>query len=267
MIQLEFRVDKHLLAYRCVLKYFGSPDASLEWSALRVSLAEKYEAYPGFLFFAPEHVGQGLLWCDQDLEMRSVIRDKETVGNVFQDIFSSSVFQKVTRETEEYRCRVEREWEENRSHVEVYEALIGIGATTKAEVLVLHPEMETGSYLGGGVIEWGNPDFYPNYQTIGLCHEFLHLLTETQFKETKNENEKWLLHALIYLSADEEVRRRMSGDGEYFRVELVRQYHPRLIETARTHLSEWKSYIEGQNGRDIVELYETLRRRIDAPHQ
>lgn len=262
MIQLKFSIDKHLLAYRCVLKYFGNASVSLEWSALRETLAKKYDAYPGFLFFDPERAGQGLFWRDRDPSMTAVIRDKEIVERVFQDIFYSDVFLDVYRETEEYKIRIEREWDENSTHVEFYESLIGGGVTTNAEVFVLHPQMETGSYMGENVIEWGNPDFYPNYQVIGLCHEFLHAVTEKQFNETRNEDEKWLLHALIYLSADEELRQKMNGGGEYFPEAITVQYHPRLIETAKSYLPEWKSYIEGRNGRTIVNLYEALREQL-----
>ena len=124
---------------------------------------------------------------------------------------------------------------------------------------MLHPEIEMGSYIGDNIIEWGNPDYYDNYQLIGLCHEFLHVLTEKQYKETKTEDEKWLLHSLIYLSVDEELRLHVNGDNGYFMSGVVDTYHSCLIETARKNLSAWKDYVTN-NEKNIIDLYENLRK-------
>ncbi len=262
MLKLEFKVDKYHLAYKYVLKYFGNPDAPSEWAELKRSLAEKYEAYPGFLFFEPADVGHGLLWFNQWSQGSTVIRDKDTVDRVFESIFESEVFKKGYSETDGYKNRLEKLWNENTAYVQKYEDIIRLNTSAEAIVLVLHPEIETGSYIGNNVIEWGNPDLYDNYQLIGLCHEFLHVLTEEQFNESKTEEEKWLLHSLIYLSADEELRLRINGDNGYFMSGAVERYHSRLIETARQNLSAWKEYATNNEKDNIIDLYENLRKSV-----
>ena len=260
MLKLEFKIDKHHLAYKYVLKYFGNPEVSLEWAKLKKALAEKYEAYPGFIFFEPTEIGHGLLWFNQQLQDNAVIRDKDTVNKIFESIFKSEVFKKVYAETEDYKNRIENLWTENTTYVEEYENIIRLNTSAKATILVLHPEIETGSYIGDSIIEWGNPDLYDNYQLVGLCHEFLHVLTEKQFDESKTEEDKWLLHSLIYLSADEELRLRINGDNGYFMSGVVETYHPRLIEMAKKCLPAWKRYIYDKEEGSIIDLYENLRK-------
>jgi hypothetical protein len=260
MLRLKFKVDKYHLAYKYVLKYFGKSDAPSEWTELKRNLAEKYEAYPGFLFFEPTDVGHGLLWFNRDSQDNAVIRDRETVNKIFEDIFESEVFKKIFSETDNYKNRLERLWSENTSYIFEYEKIIGLQSSVEATVLVLHQEIETGSYISDNIIEWGNPDLYDNYQLIGLCHEFLHILTEKQYRETKTEDEKWLLHSLIYLSADEELRLRVNSDSGYFMSGVVDTYHPLLIETAKKSLTPWKQYIVKRKEKNIIELYEKLRK-------
>lgn len=255
MLKLRFKIDKYHLAYKYVLKYFGNPGISLEWAELKRSLVEKYGSYPGFLFFEPTDVGHGLLWFNPG---RAIIRDGETVNKIFESIFESGIFKKVLLETEDYKDRLEKLCD-NVAYLEEYEKIIGPQPSAEATVLVLHPEIEIGSYIGDNIIEWGNPDFYENYQIIGLCHEFLHVLTEKQYKEAKTEDEKWLLHSLIYLSADEELRLRINGNNGYFMSGVVHTYHPRLIETAKKLLTDWKQYIADRKQKNIIELYESLR--------
>lgn len=103
MLKLRFKIDKYHLAYKYVLKYFGNPGISLEWAELKRSLVEKYGSYPGFLFFEPTDVGQGLLWFNPG---RAIIRDGETVNKIFESIFESGIFKKVLE-------NVWKRWQEN----------------------------------------------------------------------------------------------------------------------------------------------------------
>lgn len=260
MLNLKFKIDKHHLAYKYVLRYFGDINAPLGWATLKQDLIQQYGAYPGFSFFEPTEIGHGLSWFNIESSHDTVIRDQETVRAVFEAIFRSKVFQEVYAATEEYADKLTNIWEEGTSHVEEYEQIIRLNISAEATVLVLSPELGIGSYISNSIIEWGNSDLFDNYQLIGLCHEFLHVLTEKQFMGSKTEEEKWLLHALIYLSADEELRLRMNG-GEYFMGGHVTTYHPRLIETARKYLPAWKDYLVNTEF-TIIDLYETLQKDL-----
>lgn len=260
MFKINFQIDKHHLAYKYVLRYFNDPQASPEWAELKRCLAEKYEAYPGFLFFEPENIGQGMLWFNLNSTTNTVIRDKDTVNKIFESIFKSEIFKKVYLETEAYKNKLEEIWRENNSYLKEYKNIIRLKKSIEVTVLVLHPSLGVGSYINDNTIEWGSPDFYKNYQFIGLCHELLHVLTEEQFLETGTEDEKWLLHSLIYLSTDEELRLKLNGGTEYFIPSIVETYHPHLIEIAKKLLPVWKKYINEQE--NIIELYERLKMDI-----
>ncbi len=261
MLKLEFTVDKHHLAYKYVLKYFvGGNDIPEEWQDLKKTLASKYEHYAAFLFFEPADVGHGLSWFNLN-KGSDVIRDKEMVLKIFEEIFESEIFKKVYSETVAYKERLEKIWSDNSEHIKEYENIIKLNVDAQATVLVLHQEIETGSYIGNNIIEWGNPDLYENYQLVGLCHEFLHVLTERQYNETKTEEDKWLLHSLIYLSADEELRQVINGRNGYFMSGVVERYHYLLIETAKTSLPSWKEYAHEHEYSNIVALYESMRKK------
>lgn len=260
MLKLEFVVDKHHLAYKYVLKYFaGGNNVPEEWQELKNILASKYEHYAAFLFFEPADAGHGLSWFNLD-KGGDVIRDKEMVLKIFEEIFESEVFRKAYSETVTYKERLEKIWLDNAGHIKEYENIIKLNVDAQATVLVLHQEIDTGSYIGNSVIEWGNPDLYENYQLVGLCHEFLHVLTEKQYNETKTEEDRWLLHSLIYLSADEELRQVINGRNGYFMSGVVERYHSLLIGAAKESFSAWKKYIDEQSYNNIVDLYESMRK-------
>lgn len=211
-------------------------------------------------------MGQGLLWFNQQKNDGSIIRDKEIVENIFQTIFASDVFNKTLAETEAYRLLLETLWQKNRETIEDFEKIIRLDTSREGVVLVLPPTLETGSYLGEGIIEWGNQDIAPHYQLYALCHEYLHLITEDLFQTSNTEEEKWLLHALIYLSADEELRLSLlddvSDEKQYFVSHLTALYHPRLIKVARSLLDPWKEYML-DTSENFIDLYESLRRKND----
>jgi hypothetical protein len=259
MLKLNFTVDKYHLAYKYVLKYFGdATDVPQDWQDLKYLLVSKYEHYAAFLFFVPVDAGHGLLWFNLN-KGADIIRDREMVMKIFEEIFASDVFMKAYLETETYRARLEKIWADGSEYIKKYEKVIKLNVNAEATVLVLHQSIETGSYIGKNIIEWGNPDLYENYQLIGLCHEFLHVLTEKQYNETKTEEDKWLLHSLIYLSADEELRQVINGENGYFMSGVVDRYHPLLIETAKRSLPYWEKYVKGESRSNIVDLYESLR--------
>jgi hypothetical protein len=126
------------------------------------------------------------------------------------------------------------------------------------KVAVLHPSLGIGSYLGRNTIEWGYSDLYPNYQVIGLSHEVLHALTESKAASATN-NEMWALHSMIYLGANEELRKRINGYGRYFDKKIVVHYDIRLVRTARAMLPYWQKYVCG-GGNNIFQLFRRIRR-------
>ena len=133
------------------------------------------------------------------------------------------------------------------------ERITGIHAEGDFNVFVLPVELGIGHYLDKENIEWGYAELYENYSVIALAHELLHCLTH-DFYSTVSDNNKWLFHALIYLSTDEELCFVLNGKSEYFSSPIADVYHPRLIATARNILPHWKTYRTNSQGRSIIDF-------------
>jgi len=81
-------------------------------------------------------------------------------------------------------------------------------------------------------IVWGHPEEWPNYSTVYLCHEIMHILT--------NLDPSDITHAVIELMTDNELRIRLNNKGKYF------QYpgHKHLRKLEKNILPEWKKYLK-----------------------
>jgi len=89
----------------------------------------------------------------------------------------------------------------------------------------------------------------------------LHIATEELLDSLDEEESKWRLHALIYLSIDEELRIRFGQDNaNYFEGAFVQRRHPRLIKTAKMLMPAWEEYLK-QDRQNILELFEEIKSR------
>ena len=121
-------------------------------------------------------------------------------------------------------------------------------------VYALHPRLEEGQYIGKREIEWAYDDLYPNYMILGITHELLHCLTH-DFYQSLSDDEKWVFHAMVYLSVDEEMYKRMNSVKEYFSSPILNSYHPRLITTARSILPYWEKRVQENFSGNLYDFY------------
>jgi len=103
--------------------------------------------------------------------------------------------------------------------------------------LVIHPAVGGGSYLSNGKIFWGHNEDWPNYSLVYLVHEALH----EYFKQSD------LTHALIELTADNELRIRLNKGGEYFTCDGEDVGHEYLRKLEQIILPKWKTYLNSGN--------------------
>ena len=254
MIKLRFKIDKYHLAYNLCLRYF-SDKKQFKWQELKNKLHIKYGDYSGFLFFEPKYIGYNLNLINFNKKQGiGLVRDVSIVSDIFNDIFISTQFKKTLAETEKYKKKVSNEWQKNGE-----KALFLLKDISRlkmksnnVDVFILHPLLDSGSYIGNNTIEWGAPDHFKNYQTIGLSHELLHLFTEKQAD--------WMMHGIIYLAADEELRIRLNGSKKYFREGSVKTYHKKLIGISRKLLPHWKEYLKDGSKENIIDLWKRMHK-------
>ena len=158
-----------------------------------------------------------------------------------------------------FKETVENKWNQKQEIViHKVEEMVGIDVAGTFNVFILPSELEEAQYLDEKTIEWGFSESCPNSIVIGLAHEIIHCITH-DFYSTLSDDDKWFFHALVYLSADEEIRFVLNGKSEYFDSLVLHTYHPRLIETARNLLPYWKEYIANRNCRTIIDLFRELK--------
>ena len=154
-------------------------------------------------------------------------------------------------EAEDFRLLTQHRWEESGGEIiPQIEEITGLSIRGIFNIFTLLPGLEMGQYLDAQNIEWGLDELFPNYTTIGIAHELLHCVTH-EFYDKLPDDEKWIFHAIVYLSADEELFRRIDASHEYFTSSILATYHPRLIESARHIFPYWQERMSNMQRKNI----------------
>lgn len=144
-------------------------------------------------------------------------------------------YKRLETETREYLSFVQDQWQQNRARTEqiLKELLRSPLPDREIAVFVTHPCLRNGRTIDEHTIVWGHPEDYPNYSTVYLCHEIMHILT------INRKHRSARTHALIELAIDNEFRIRLNNTGEYF------QYpgHPDLQALKQQLLPIWRDYL------------------------
>lgn len=99
-------------------------------------------------------------------------------------------------------------------------------------VFLTHPKLRNGLTVDDSTIVWGHSEDFENYSSTYLAHELLHLATAHDPSD--------VTHAIIQLAADNEVRIRLNGHGDYFE----HSGHRYLVEIEKFLYPSWKSFLE-----------------------
>ena len=159
---------------------------------------------------------------------------------------ASAQFKKIFREAKEYAALVEKQWSKNYKNSLFYLADITKLDLSKIDkeirIYISHPRLSRGrSYLENNAIAWSHPDQWKNYTTIYLWHEVMHHITSNASIAPH------LMHAIIELSCDNELRIRLNGGGKYFEENNVPVGHKYLVALSKKILPDWKKYLDNPN--------------------
>ena len=174
-------------------------------------------------------------------------------------IYKTNDFKKIFRETEQYAAIVEKQWKRNyvvSAHNLSDIIKIDLSKIDKhITVYISHPRLSRGrSYVENNAITWSHPDEWKNYATIYLWHEVMHNITED------TPCAPHLMHSLIELSCDNELRIRLNGGRKYFREDGIPLGHKYLIDLNKKILPDWKKYLDNPH-EDIYQFEKRMRKK------
>ena len=242
-MNFKFKVEKNLLTASLL---FSRKDPKNEkliglknkmWNKHR----EAYDAFNGNY--------KWLFAGDYKVKLKNIAEKTEALLTETEKL---PLYKKFYKETLKYRDWLENEWSQKK--LEVAKHLIDIVKvelpSKDFEVLVIHPAVGGGCYLGDGKIFWGHSEDWDNYSLVYLIHEALHGYL--------GDNE--LTHALIELIADNELRIRLNKGREYFKCDGEEVGHNYLRSLEQKLLPTWKTYLKQETDKgnifDLIKKYE-----------
>lgn len=241
-MDFQFEINKNLLFFSALVDRSSELP---EWDDLRTRLWDKYRL--GYLAFQGKYT---------KLFLNETARDTlETASDellaLVEEGLQSDEFSKLLSETEEYKTWLGNEWEQKKARVnqELLDILRAPLPKDQFKVVVFHPKLAEGRYLGKGTLAWGHSEDWSNYSVVYLCHEALHEF----FGESDLE------HSIIELVTDNELRIRLNGGGEYLYIDGELVGHENLLNLEKKILSKWLDYLKIP-GKNVFELVEELEK-------
>lgn len=246
-MNLYFKINKHYLLAHAL----GQPDIPfLAWKKIKDKLWEKFPRAFYLLTFHSEaiFIGSDSLngLDDANKEAKSFIKG----------VLKSNEFKRLYKETEKYLVVMKKQWSKNKKEAfNILEDISGLKMSKKQKitVLVTHPKLRNGvNFPLFNTIGWGHSEDWKNYSTAYLCHEIIHLLT---FSKSKNHE---IMHALIELMTDNELRIRLNKKGRYFKEDNLDIGHPHFKKLEKQILPYWKEYLKDRKEKNIFDLEKEL---------
>lgn len=252
MLNLKFNINKHYL----LVRFLKCNNSSKEWERFKNNLWEKFPKGFYLLSSYPE-----LLFTKDSLaEFKKSFSEAK---KLIKYAFASKEFNKIISQTNKYLKWIKNEWLKSGKI-----AIKKLSEITKLSfnnqeifVYVVHPDLHNGlSFPEKNMIFWGQNEQWKNYNIVYLCHEIMHIVTFEKFK-----NEK-LMHALIELAVDEELRQRL--DSKNTSREKKRKIFPVIKEMPseiankqylkQEILDSWLYFLKTNNKKNILDLEKEL---------
>jgi hypothetical protein len=267
MVKLEFQINKYYLAYILLNKsedFFDLP-LKKKVKVFKQNLWEEYKNNPLYYFIHLvnyKHLKWAIenIYLDDDLQSSKtqITKLSKDIQKIFQSIFRSQEFKTILKETIQYKNSVKHQWDHNQNFVLNYlEEILGQKLPNiSLSVYIIHPKLKEGRVNSKKSIIWGHPEDWPNYSTVYLTHELLHILFD-YYKIPQNN----LSHSMIELISDNELRIRLNKQGKYFKEKKEQIGHSYLRKEEKRILSYWLKYLEDKQ-KNIFSLYKTLEKNL-----
>ena len=236
MIELRFAADEDLLLAHIL------GDHSSHAPFLRIK-KRAWEHNPSFYYLASQKIDPLIM----DFGLSSgVAKATAEHARAISFVKRSTEFGRALIETKKYAAAIEKEWN-SRYPVSV----MHMDAITKTSisainetitVYILHPLLQSGrSYIDQRAILWSHKAEWKDYAVIYLWHEIMHHIT---YRKSKAPH---LMHSVIELCCDNELRIRLHGRGRYFKENGTGVGHRYLEDLNKILLPDWKEYLKRPN--------------------
>lgn len=261
-MKIQFVVDKNQLLFHTMERFRIRKVAPFpEWEILENKIREKYQNGSAYYFLVPTHTSWAIeeLWRQSFFE--SVPAKKLFSGAVSEmdkirrEVQKSEEFKRLYKETRDYSAITKKRWEEKEK--EIFSFIKNVSGVSipniSIKIFIDHPNINTGcSFSDKNIIYWGHPEDWENYSVVYICHEIMHGLTK------QNEKNKNIMHALIELMTDNELRIKLNKKGKYFKENGLEIGHYELRALSEKIMPYWEKYLKKRNYKNIFELEEYL---------
>ena len=243
----KFEINKrYLLAH--TLKFHPPNLPFPEWTNLQNYLWKLSPQVYRFLAGEPEL--HALAYKDKDFQ---IIVEKTQI--LLNKITQRKEFKRLYKETEEYKRWLEKEWGRNESKILgwIHEITRLDLPHKKITVYVTHPKLYNGKALWEKEkICWGHPEKWKNYSIIYLAHELMHIII-------KDKGDQNIMHTLIQLTTDNEIRTRLNKKAKYFKQGKFNIGHPHLLPLEKKILPSWRKYLVDKK-QNLLEFGEKIKK-------
>jgi hypothetical protein len=193
-----------------------------EWDQFNSELAEHFKEEYDFISNERVRYYSVFIRNEQDLARSQM----EWAIPIFRSALQNTLAKVLVNQTEDYKKKVLYLWNRNKGvFFDMFKKITGLDVPDiDIDVSLIHPHYNTGisyskavSPTGKDTIAWGHPlsKELPNYDSVYLAHEIMHIIFSQQFLDEKDGNKIEMFHALIELFSDNEFRIRLNG-GKYF---------------------------------------------------
>ncbi len=192
------------------------------------------EPFPGWTAFIDRIYEDHprLYWELRGAPERTLFPASRSPVRGFQRLFIAPPVRRLLHETDAYRLSVESQWQKNERAVLSFLETFGLRLPANTiRVFITHPLLWNGRTVDDRTIVWGHPEDFPNYSTVHLCHELLHVLTRRDSDP--------VTHAVIELLADNALRLRLGTGSRFFEF----QGHEELLPIERRLLPSFRRFL------------------------
>ncbi len=254
MFKLKFKLNKYyLLAHALPLSDLPFP----AWENLQNKLWEEFPKAYYLLTTHPEIAFIG------KQPLKELSETYTQVKKMMRKAFVSKEFKRLYKESRTYLHLLQKQWENSGDEaLDILKDLSGLSLPNKnVTVFITHPKLYRGFALPAyNIIGFGYAEDYKNSSTINLCHEILHLMT----RNTR------VMHALIELLANNELRIQLNKEGKYFvfqesdetKDSPLHAYVNRMRKLEKEILPFWKDYLQNRGGRNLIDLEKEINKKI-----
>ncbi len=255
-MKFEFKINKYYLVGQAIASKIKPFPA---WKKLEEKIWGKYKEEPAYYFLNPKHIK----WAMEKMQMDFLTKNINEVfqknalklEKIYKDIFETSEFKKLLKETQNYLHLTEKRWNRKQKNaLDFIAKKSGIKIPNKKFTIFLtHPKLHNGRAITEkDIIVWGHPEEWKNYTVVYLCHELMHFLT---WDKQKNP---LIMHAIIELLTDNELKIFLGQNKKEKNQGVIG--HKNLLSLRKKILPYWINY--SKNPTNIFNLEKEIIKRI-----